>query len=386
MKMTPALVIVGALMVFWASVFVAVILPAATIDDRPSDIWMEWTTDEAAGHDLYVRNGCSYCHSQYVRNVDWGMGAERIAQMGDYHGMQPLILGTERTGPDLSQAGGEHPDDWHTAHFVNPRYTRPVSLMPSWEFLGDNEIRKLTAYIQSTGGKMAKVRMDRQLEWREKAQKAYAAGPDENIRWIHSKVPEVWRKMPNPYPPLEASLERGRTVYQWFCINCHGPVGDGQGTAARYLDPPPLNFTTLRRHLEDGKYIGGIFYYQIMNGITGTSMPYFKRELESEKIWDVGNYIAVQFVGYTDSNIEPRGIDASYEPNWENRYRPPATQPATQPSPTTAPAAPGDMSSASGWNGIDERGYVAICEIASDCPTGNPQSAIRTPQSQGGRP
>ena len=56
------------------------------------------------------------------------------------------------------------------------------------------------------------------------------------------------------------------------------------GSAEPYLYPPPLNFTTLR-----GRGIsGGILYYQIMNGITGTGMPYFKGELESEKIWDVG--------------------------------------------------------------------------------------------------
>jgi mono/diheme cytochrome c family protein len=51
-----------------------------------------------------------------------------------------------------------------------------------------------------------------------------------------------------------------------------------------------------------------------MNGITGTAMPYFKRELESEKIWDVGNYIAVTFIGQSDAHGEPRGIDAAYMP------------------------------------------------------------------------
>ena len=82
------------------------------------------------------------------------------------------------------------------------------------------------------------------------------------------------------------------------------------GPAAPHLYPPPLNFTTLK-----GRGVsGGILYYQIMNGITGTAMPYFKRDLESEKIWDVGNYVAVTFIGETDANTEPRGIDASYEP------------------------------------------------------------------------
>jgi len=76
----------------------------------------------------------------------------------------------------------------------------------------------------------------------------------------------------------------------------------------------------------ENKYIGGIFYYQIMNGITGTGMPYFKKHMESEKIWDLANYLAVSFLGYTDANIEPRGIDASYEEQWQNRYPPPGNE------------------------------------------------------------
>ena len=60
-----------------------------------------------------------------------------------------------------------------------------------------------------------------------------------------------------------------------------------------------------------------MLYYQIMNGITGTAMPYFKRELESEKIWDVSNYVAEQFMGVVDANSAPRGIDAAFEPVYE---------------------------------------------------------------------
>ncbi|MBI5062844.1 MAG: cytochrome-c oxidase, partial [Desulfatitalea sp.] len=89
-----------------------------------------------------------------------------------------------------------------------------------------------------------------------------------------------------------------------------GPVGDGMGPAQPWIYPPPLNFTILKNR-EIG---GGILYYQIMNGITGTAMPYFKRDLESEKIWDVGNYVAVYFINDSDANTEPRGIDAAYEP------------------------------------------------------------------------
>ena len=60
-----------------------------------------------------------------------------------------------------------------------------------------------------------------------------------------------------------------------------------------------------------------------MNGITGTAMPYFKRELTSELIWDVSNYVAVTFLGYTDAGADPREIPAAYEPVWRNPFTPP---------------------------------------------------------------
>jgi len=337
MKMTPAVLIIGALMVFWASSFIIVGIPSMTMKETPSEIWRPLTPQEAAGHRLYVRNGCSYCHSLFIRVSDRDIGAERIAQSGDYVGFEPIILGTERTGPDLSQEGGEHTDDWNVAHFTNPRFTSPISLMPSWEFLDKEEIGQLTAYVQALGGKAADLRQNRQREWKARAVKAYAAGLDRNIEWLHAQVPEVWRRMPNPYPATEASLQRGKRIYQQFCINCHSPIGDGRGGAERFLSPPPLNFTTLRRHMVENKYIGGIFYYQIMNGITGTAMPYFKKHLESEKIWDLSNYLAVSFVGYTDANIDPRGIDASYEGPWQNRYPVPGTEPPDTTKPGFAP-------------------------------------------------
>lgn len=341
MKMTPALVILGGLLVFWSSVFIAIFLPAMTMQEKPSDIWQGWTAQQSAGHDLYVANGCSYCHSQQVRVADQGQNADRVSQIGDWYDQTPAILGTERTGPDLALEGGVHTDDWHIAHFVNPRNTRPMSLMPSWEFLGADNVRKLTALMQSQGGLLANKKMDGekmdgsggQNYWKAQSTAAFEAGPDKNIQWLHQNVAEPWRAMPNPYNADLAALGRGQLYYQQFCIGCHGPVGDGQTPAARYIYPPPLNFTTLDGRLWEDKYIGGIFYYQIMNGITGTAMPFFKRELESEKIWDVSNYVAVRFLGYTDAGLPPRGIPVSYEdPSWRNPYLvSPATQSASQP-------------------------------------------------------
>jgi cbb3-type cytochrome c oxidase subunit II len=323
MKMTPAILFVGAILLFWASAFIMVILPMQTMEVKPSDIWRPMNKAEQAGFKLFVNNGCTYCHSLFIRVNDWQRASERITEAGDYVGQEPYLPGTERTGPDLSQEAGEHSDDWHLAHFSNPRYTSPISVMPSWEFLGPEKIEELTAFVQYLGMKDGDVRTARQKKWKAEAVKAFQSGVDSNIQWLHNQIPDVWRPMPNPYPADPASLSRGKRIFQDFCINCHGPVGDGQGPAAKFLMPPPLNFTTLRRHLQENKYIGGIFYYQIMNGITGTAMPYFKFDLESTKIWDVSNYIAVSFLGYTDANINPKGIDAAFEPDWKNPYSAP---------------------------------------------------------------
>jgi mono/diheme cytochrome c family protein len=182
--------------------------------------------------------------------------------------------------------------------------------MPPFAFLSPELFNTLTRYVQSLGLKDADGRMERQTFWKPKLIEAYEAGPEANVKWLHDQIPEGWRNVANPYPTTVAGLARGHKIYQGFCIGCHGPVGDGMGPAQPYLLPPPLNFTIL-----NGRGVsGGILYYQIMNGITGSAMPYFKRELESEKIWDVGNYVAVYFINQTDANSEHGGIDAAYEP------------------------------------------------------------------------
>lgn len=311
MGMTPRTVGIGIGIVALAATTAVLYIPVMTRPNAPSDIARPYTPLEQQGRQIYISIGCTYCHTQYIRPEDWDYDALRVSQPGDYFYDRPQLLGAHRMGPDLAQEGGLHPDDWHRAHFINPRQVRPASLMPRINFLKPYQLTALIAYVQGLGGKMADARVARQRYWKQQLVAAYASGPDNNVNFLHSHVPPEWMHLPNPYPATQESVAQGEFVYQQECIFCHGPLGDGNGPAAKYLNPPPFNFTLLKRH----PWSGGMIYYQVMNGITGSAMPFFKEDLESAKIWDVANYIAVTFVGKgIDSNAPDNGIDAAEEP------------------------------------------------------------------------
>jgi cytochrome c oxidase cbb3-type subunit 2 len=224
MKMSPSVLFVGALIVFAASLAVGVLLPAYTMNDKPSKERRALSEMEKQGRLIFIANGCTGCHSQYVRTMDWDLGSQRIAQAGDYVGDAPHLLGSERTGPDLSQQGGEHPDDWHVAHFINPRFTSPESIMPPFGFLEKTgQMKPLAAYVQNLGGRDADYRVERQKRWKKEATAAYEAGPDANIEWLHRHVPRPWTELPNPYAATPASLARGHKIYRASVSDAMGP-------------------------------------------------------------------------------------------------------------------------------------------------------------------
>ena len=83
---------------------------------------------EAEGRRIYIREGCWYCHSQYIRPVNrdtdkWGP----VTQSGEISNDLPQMFGTRRIGPELSREGNRRTDEWHYAHHWNPRSTEPES-------------------------------------------------------------------------------------------------------------------------------------------------------------------------------------------------------------------------------------------------------------------
>lgn len=100
-------------------------------------------TEGTAAHGLrvYLSNGCMYCHSQQIRpegfgaDIARGWGPRRTVAR-DYIYDRPHVLGTMRTGPDLTNIGARNPSkDWHHRHLYDPQITSPGSNMPPFRFL-----------------------------------------------------------------------------------------------------------------------------------------------------------------------------------------------------------------------------------------------------------
>lgn len=97
------------------------------------------------GKAVFISNGCVACHTQQVRNVDmdkvWGARPGIAADYADNHRTDvwrntATLMGTERTGPDLTNIGVRQPSsDWHLVHLYNPRIVVKESIMPSYPWL-----------------------------------------------------------------------------------------------------------------------------------------------------------------------------------------------------------------------------------------------------------
>jgi cytochrome c oxidase cbb3-type subunit 2 len=107
----------------------------------PVDNLKPYTALQLEGRDIYIREGCSNCHSQMIR--PFRAETERYGHYsvaGEHVWEHPFLWGSKRTGPDLARVGGRYSDDWHIAHLTNPRSVVPESNMPAYSWLNKNTL------------------------------------------------------------------------------------------------------------------------------------------------------------------------------------------------------------------------------------------------------
>jgi len=139
-----SLIVLGAFAIMASAICLLVLVPNAMLSDVQAPPQLQpYTAQQLAGRQVYIANGCIYCHTQQVRDpafttdVDRGWGA-RATVPADYVYDKPHLLGTMRTGPDLINVGQRLPDmDWQLIHLYDPRALVEWSIMPGFPYLFD---------------------------------------------------------------------------------------------------------------------------------------------------------------------------------------------------------------------------------------------------------
>lgn len=166
---------ITALSFFAGLTVVIAILPALynQQNNAPLPNTMPMSKEASLGKLSFIANGCVACHTQQVRNVDmdkiWGSRPGIAADYArntrtDFWRNTATLMGTERTGPDLTNVGTRQPSEaWNLLHLYQPRAVVAQSIMPAYPWLftlknevsaGDVEVMVPEKYRKNVRGKI----------------------------------------------------------------------------------------------------------------------------------------------------------------------------------------------------------------------------------------
>jgi cytochrome c oxidase cbb3-type subunit 2 len=273
------------------------------------------TALQAEGRDVYVANGCSYCHTQQVRPLPQDKIFGRPSAPGDFAYQTPELLGSQRTGPDLSNVGVRQPSTvWQYIHLYNPRAVVPESIMPAFDWMfrvvdqaapGTTPVPLPQAYAPAHGI----VVPDRQAV----ALVAYLLSLKQPaLPGVSNDASATPIPGPSSSPPLAGTSTgagaavqppaggsasaaggydpaKGKALFTANCAACHQAGGEGlpgafpalKGNAA-INDADPTTHIRVVIHGLQGASVGGVVY--------SSPMPAFGDMLSDDDIVDIINY------------------------------------------------------------------------------------------------
>jgi len=298
-KNHKSLALVSFITFAFLSTFIAIV-PAVQMQEgvQPLPKAVDLSSNERDGLHTYIAEGCVACHTQQVRNIEmdavWG---DRPSLPSDYYyskkrmniwQQSPSLLGSERTGPDLTNVGKRQPSqDWHLLHLYNPRIVVKESIMPPYPWMFKEVWR-----IDSTD---VQVNVPKKF-LRDTSKFIIATEKGLNlVRYLQSlkqvdptfEIPEfIPSSMVEEFAEAEvdgANLD-GKALYVQHCAACHQPSGEGLAGAF-----PPLKGSTI---VNDEDY--ELMVRIILQGYDARSeygvMPALAEQLNDNEISAIVNY------------------------------------------------------------------------------------------------
>ncbi len=314
--------------------------------------WMEaeatdYTESEALGRKVYIREGCWYCHSQFVRPVTgetrrWGP----VSQSGEYAFDVPHLFSTRRIGPDLTRVGLKYSDEWHLAHFWDPRMLVPDSIMPRFAGLfeapndpigiieddsGNRTLERTPvseAVFDFTSSEQLRLTPNAEglLYVPERGKYPVIFTPNDEFdgatvrlavitpelegliayvqklgmnrgKWRDRFEPQLMDASQVSVPRSEEWIAYGKQVYGRRCLGCHGVTGDGNGPAATFMykvRPRDFTYGLFKFHLTPSGSMptDGDLLRTITRGVRGTAMPPWHMLPEKDRL------AVIQYIKY----------------------------------------------------------------------------------------
>ncbi len=295
----------GSTLVYGGIAILMGVLPGITLSQTPAGPGVKpLTAIEAEGRAVYVANGCSYCHTQQVRPLSQDKVFGRPSAPGDFAYQTPELLGSERTGPDLTNVGARQPSPvWQYIHLYNPRAVVPASIMPSFSWMFDvvdkapagvTPVPLPKAYAPAHGVVVPKREAQALLAYLLSLKQAPL--PTAQAAAAPSGQPMAATGKPAHAPAVAAApagsaydAAKGEQLFSANCSACHQATGEGvpeafpplKGNAAVNDADPTQHIRTVLYGLEN-VVVGGVKYE--------SPMPEFGSMLSDDDIANIIDY------------------------------------------------------------------------------------------------
>lgn len=238
------------------------VAPALHMQDNnaPLPDMPKMTPQERRGLAVYVAEGCMGCHTQQVRNIemDKTWGARPSIPSDYYYSKQrmnvwqqsPSLLGSERTGPDLTNVGQRQASEaWQMLHLYDPRMVVKGSVMPRYGWLfqtvdsaevrsGDVVLPVSAEQLGAPGKKVVATQKAKDLvAYLLSLKQAPLPAGIQADAFLPSPGADG-----NPLPAavVEAGLPDGGAIFSQVCAACHQPDAKGLPGAFPALAGSPI--------------------------------------------------------------------------------------------------------------------------------------------------
>ncbi|WPP51954.1 cbb3-type cytochrome c oxidase subunit II [Catalinimonas niigatensis] len=281
------------------------VLPAYQLQENTAPLpTMEPMTEaETNGLHIFINEGCVACHTQQVRSIEmdksWG---DRPSIPSDYYyskqrmslwRQSPSVLGSERTGPDLTNIGLRQPsEDWHLLHLYNPRIVVKESIMPSYPWLFEektevnqnDQVLAIPEEFSKEGVKIVPTQMALDLVAYLQSLKQAPLTDEKSVGFIPSTRKKLKDVESQNDGEQGSALPDGQSLYMSTCAACHQAEGTGLPGAF-----PPLAGSSVVND-KDPELLVRVILQGYDARPEYAQMPGFADQLSDEEIAAIANH------------------------------------------------------------------------------------------------